>query len=186
MTNKKISPPRKMSARNSARRAPVEAKPPKTSNPIQFGQTNDAVKLIRNLAQQQQDDMFAGMINMVVGINLPGMGDFASTMICQDLLEREKTVVAAKWYETCGMNTILSAEEATKRYVEARIQAEKKLGKKNLVSALDKARFEHNECARANLDSSNGMLFCYVLPNFNSDGTHGPVGPKDVPWNQTS
>jgi len=44
------------------------------------------------------------------------------------------------------------------------------------------ARAEHNECARANLDNSNGFLASYVLPVFHPDGTHEPWGPKDVPW----
>lgn len=41
---------------------------------------------------------------------------------------------------------------------------------------------EHNECARANLDATQGKCYTCVLPDFNADGTHGPVGPQDVPW----
>lgn len=42
----------------------------------------------------------------------------------------------------------------------------------------------HNECARSNLDNSKGRSYTYVVPAFNDDGTHAPLGPKDFPWAQ--
>lgn len=41
---------------------------------------------------------------------------------------------------------------------------------------------EHNECARRNLDNSNGLVYAFIIPAFEADGTHAPLGPKDFPW----
>lgn len=43
---------------------------------------------------------------------------------------------------------------------------------------------ESNECSRENLKNSDGRMYCYVIPAFNDDGTHAPLGPRDFPWNQ--
>jgi len=69
------------------------------------------------------------------------------------------------------------------------MQAAKEAGyETSLVEASDSlAIYENtkrglNQCSRSNLDSSGGLLFCFVLPTFYPDGSHDPWGPKDVPW----
>lgn len=190
MSSKKIAPPKRMSARKANKQA---TKPAKASKPIHINLPTNAASLIKDYAQKQEDAVLDQMLSMAGG--MPGMppgmggifgeiGGFANAMVCQSLLKREEGIIRAEWYESRGVNSIESSAEAIDRYVVARAKAEKQLGKEALEAQLAQARAEHNECARINLNNSNGMLYCYVLPDFNPDGTHGPVGPKDIPWNQ--
>ena len=71
--------------------------------------------------------------------------------------------------------------------IEAGGHYEEDDGADDLDAAFDKLlaenRASHNECERANLDSSDGSSWCFVLPKFHKDGTHEPLGEKDAPWN---
>jgi hypothetical protein len=71
-----------------------------------------------------------------------------------------------------------------KHYTRTLTEARKTLGAA-FNRLYETQRREHNEAARMNLNSSNGMLYCYVVPKFNDDGTHEPLGPRDFPWGQT-
>lgn len=114
-------------------------------------------------------------------INGRNFNDFAVQLSMHELTELEETVVQL---ETGHLRDDLeSMDEVKVRYVELRAELEKKLGDR-FQAAYDSAKASHNECARINLDNSDGRLFCFVLPRFNPDGTHDPVGPRDIPWNR--
>lgn len=53
---------------------------------------------------------------------------------------------------------------------------------KGLHDAYEQAKQGHNECARENLDNSDGFMYDFVLPVFHLDGIHEPWGERDVPW----
>jgi len=61
-----------------------------------------------------------------------------------------------------------------------RAKAEEALDE-NFAEWYKASKKSHNDCARANLGDS-GVLFAFVLPEFHADGTHEPLGPRDVPW----
>jgi len=110
-----------------------------------------------------------------------GMPDFMGGVAVQNLFELEEQIIRNEkskdpdWYET--------PEETIAEYVEHRKEMKAALGAK-FEGIYETAKKVHNECARANLDNSKGHLFCFVLPKFNDDGSHEPVGPRDYPWAQ--
>lgn len=72
------------------------------------------------------------------------------------------------------------------QYTKALMKGCEVLGSK--FDALYTAKIaEHNAGARMTLDQSNGTtrsITAYVIPAFEADGTHAPIGPKDFPWAQ--
>lgn len=144
---------------------------------------------------QKRDDMFldsflnpppeAQSVMTSMAGELPGgdyLGGFASAMVCQELLRREEAIIRSEWYESLGKTIMETSEHSIQRYVEARTKAEAKYGLDALKLMMERAREEHNECARSNLDNNEGRTYSWVLPEFESDGSHGPVGDRDVPW----
>lgn len=75
---------------------------------------------------------------------------------------------------------------ARSQYTKALMKGCEVLGAK--FDALYTAKIaEHNTGARSTLDQSNGTTrstTAYVIPAFEADGTHAPIGPKDFPWAQ--
>ena len=75
---------------------------------------------------------------------------------------------------------------ARERFTHALMKGCEVLGSK--FDALYAAQVaEHNAGARSDLDQSNGTsrsIMAYVIPAFEADGTHAPIGPKDFPWAQ--
>ena len=109
------------------------------------------------------------------------VGDFMATMAFQSLISLEEGIIRAEWDEQRGMPdkyTDVAKERA--RYVEARKKLREKFGE-HFDAHHEARRASHNECARANL-GEHGAMYCFVLPVFYDDGTHEPVGPRDVPW----
>lgn len=110
-----------------------------------------------------------------------GMDDFMAGVAVQHLFELEQQIIRNEIskkpdpYET--------PEESIAEYVEHRAEMKEALGEK-FEAIYNEAKATHNECERANLDNSKGLLFCFVLPKFNDDGTHEPIGPRDFPWAQ--
>jgi len=101
----------------------------------------------------------------------------------QQLIYLEKEMVTNEWHRSIGHTGDQfkrTDEELRAEYSETRQAFREKMP--NFSAEYEKARVEHNECARANLDNSKGVLFNYVLPVFHPDGTHEPWGPRDVPW----
>lgn len=81
-----------------------------------------------------------------------------------------------------GGNSDADIDRARTQYTKALAAAKRTLGDK-FPTLYAEALRGHNECARANLDNFNGGTYTYVIPAFNDDGTHAPLGPRDYPWN---
>ena len=111
-----------------------------------------------------------------------GSRGFAAMTMFGTLIMQEETLMRAEWREQQGepdAYTDLPRERA--RYAKMRAELEKVEGWRE---HYDEAKANHNKCERHNLDNTRGRLFCFVLPEFHSDGTHEPWGPRDVPWAQ--
>lgn len=128
---------------------------------------------IKAAAHANEDALFEAMTHGLGG----GMDGFAMSMAVQSLLELERRIILAEFRP----GPVVDVEEERARYVAMRVKIESN-------SAFSAAYAEglkgHNECARANLDNSDGHMFSVVLPKFNSNGTHDPYGDRDVPWSQ--
>jgi hypothetical protein len=70
---------------------------------------------------------------------------------------------------------------AKNQYVKALLNAKNTLGT-DFDRLYEMVRQENNENSRVCLEQSNGMMYYYVVPKFNDDGTHDPLGPRDFPW----
>jgi hypothetical protein len=108
------------------------------------------------------------------------MGAFLIGVGIQPLLHVEEEIVRGEIALAKGKPdrfTDLGIERA--RYIRMRAFLEEK----GFHEAYEHAKATHNECARHNLDSSDGRIFSFVLPVFHVDGTHEPCGPRDAPWN---
>lgn len=108
-----------------------------------------------------------------------GGSDFMKGVAVQPLLTLEQQIVSHR-----DEDPFETLDEIRTRYVRLRRKIAEVLGDE-FDSAYEAAKRTHNECERTNLDNSDGRLFCYVLPKFNADGTHDPLGPRDFPWNRT-
>jgi hypothetical protein len=149
-------------------------------------------KTIVEACRQNEDSMFNGMLeimgndetNSLLGgmmkdkINVVSPDgkevSFAAVMALQSLIMQEEKILRLE-----PKHEELQAER--ERYVGMRKVLKEKLGK-DFDSFYGPVAQGHNDCARMNLDNSKGMIYCYVLPRFNDDGSHGPVGDKDYPW----
>ena len=123
----------------------------------------------------KRDDGFVG--GMLEGINLGGeMGGLAAMLGIESLIQQEERILMLEPDHEELPNEI-------QRYVEMRKKIKAALGQK-FEEIYQQARKTHNECACANLISSKGTIYSYVLPKFNDDGSHEPLGSRDFPWNQ--
>lgn len=110
----------------------------------------------------------------------PGpMGDFGIGIAMHGLTELEESIMRDTLRQTPDL--LETPEEVRARYVALRRDLEAALGDR-FQEHHGRARDSHNGCARTNLDNSKGHLYCFVLPRFNPDGTHEPIGPRDFPW----
>jgi hypothetical protein len=132
--------------------------------------------------QQRWRDMFDAMLEAA------GEGDadetvFAVMMALQALIETEESILRDEHAELQGTPNLRHDVTAGRLECTRKRKALKEKLGDAFEQHYEQARAGHNECARANLDNSDGRLFCYVLPKFNDDGTHEPWGERDVPWN---
>lgn len=110
------------------------------------------------------------------------LGWIALRMAIQSLIMKEASIIKAEWEESKQPETA-SWNDSSKELLEEYVQMRKDASVLPQVEeALGSMRREHNDCARENLDSSDGVLYNFVLPEFNADGTHPPFGERDVPW----
>lgn len=107
---------------------------------------------------------------------------FSAMMAFHELVEQEEMIIRGEWDRDHGQEDEAipyEPEQERQLYVEMR-------GKLKPLANFDewynRSKNSHNECARANLDNSKGNLYCWVLPKFNDDGTHEPLGEHDGPW----
>lgn len=71
---------------------------------------------------------------------------------------------------------------ARAHYVTITTKAREALGDERFDEMYKRRVAEHNARTRSDLDRANGATYAFVLPTFNPDGTHEPLGPKDFPW----
>jgi len=120
----------------------------------------------------------------------PGMGDIMRGMVAYSVVAAAKQVLRIEdGLRTNPERAEIIAEDlklTREHYTRTLLDARKTLGA-DFDTLYAQARDTENECARTNLDSSNGTLYCYVIPKgFNDDGTHEPLGPRDFPWGASS
>jgi len=151
----------------------------------------DFVTTIVAQNRRRDQDFFEGNLKMLEkpASELPGgeaMGmnfqQFTASMAIHALIEQEETIIRGEWNKSIGEDdSVIPFEPEKERalYVEMR---NKVRVIENWEQWYDEQKKTHNECERANLDNSNGHLYCWVLPKFNDDGTHEPWGERDVPW----
>jgi hypothetical protein len=138
--------------------------------------------------RQRAVDMFESCLDTVrntmevLGATKPG-AMFESQMAIQFLIDREEEMVQAEWDESCNKpDPYTDLPSAKQEYADKRRKAREVIGDA-FDEMLARQRATHNSCARANLDNSEGRLFSFVLPEFDDDGSHAPMGPRDTPWN---
>jgi len=165
------------------------------------GEVADPWQSVVKQNQEREREMFDAMASMASGnippeqeegmteedravLSRPGMGNFMGMMAFTMLVSEEENIIRDEVHKAqTGNDSYLSdLPEARKRYAEMRQQLKDQFGEQ-FEAQYQAARKDHNGCARANLDNSDGHLFCYVVPEFHEDGTHEPWGERDIPWN---
>jgi hypothetical protein len=126
---------------------------------------------------QNQVDMFYGCFEEAVGVPV----DFCHQMAVGILIQKEESIIRQEWNAQVGRGDGYDdIPRDIKHYKGMRAKAEEVMGEA-FAAQYEQSRGTHNQCARSNLGDS-GVLFCFVLPKFNMDGTHEPWGSRDVPW----
>jgi hypothetical protein len=105
---------------------------------------------------------------------------FAARMAFSLLIDQEETIIRTEWEKGRGEDWLETSLE-NERGIYVGMRAKLKASVANFDEFYQSVRESHNECARKNL-GDHGLLFCFVLPKFNEDGTHEPWGERDVPW----
>jgi hypothetical protein len=137
-------------------------------------------KVVEQNMQRKEDMFFSCWDAATKSDESEQMRGFAVMTMMGIFMMQEETIIRAEWdaqREKPVQYTDLPRER--KRYAKMRAQLETA---DNWEERYLESKKSHNECARANLDNSDGHLYCFVLPKFNSDGSHEPWGDKDVPW----
>jgi hypothetical protein len=117
----------------------------------------------------------------VVGRNF-NFTQFSAMMAFNHLLEQEETIVRGEWEASRGKDRPIPFEPEKERQLYVEIRKKLKAAVTNFDEWYKQTKAEHNSCERHNLDNSEGLFFCFVLPEFHDDGSHEPVGEHDVPW----
>jgi len=135
--------------------------------------SDDIVKGCR----QQEDRAFGFFLE---GTNDEGMGGLSAMLAVESLVQQEARILSLEMPEG-GYFGKEQLPEEIRRYAKMRQEAKEALGK-DFEKFYEEGRQSHNDCARTNLDQSDGHMYDYVLPKFNDDGSHEPPGPRDIPW----
>lgn len=152
---------------------------------IRVPEGTDLGAVIRDAHLAQERRAYDGLNAFVaMGGNAPGM-DFMRSMVAYSVLKSAEQVLR------------IEDELRTAPARRARIEEDIKFTREHYARTLAGARqtlgldfdrlymaavAEHNANARQMLDSSNGTTFDFIIPKFNDDGTHEPLGPRDFPW----
>jgi hypothetical protein len=125
---------------------------------------------------QREVDMFNGCFE-TEGVPM----GFCYQMAMTILVNKEESIIQQEWNAEVGRDDKYDdIPKEIEHYKGMRAKAEEVMGEA-FAAQYEQSRGTHNQCARSNLGDS-GVLFCFVLPKFNNDGTHEPWGPRDVPW----
>lgn len=137
-------------------------------------------RIVRENMQAFEEQFFASLEAATDESQPQDLRAWASLTMFGTLIQQEKTIVSGEWGASVGRpDEYFELEVERSRYARMRAGIEAVGGWRE---GYDQARETHNSCARSNLDNSRGCLFSFVLPEFNSDGTHASWGKRDVPW----
>lgn len=132
-------------------------------------------------SRDREDNFLDQMLSMAGtgshGFDSLGIPDFGAAMAIESLVKQEEMILRMEYPSVHPKH---HAEEMA-RYVTMRQKIEKTLGA-SFNQHYERGRESHNKCARLNLDSHKGFVYTWVLPKFNADGTHDPVGDRDFPF----
>jgi hypothetical protein len=152
---------------------PKRPKAPKSTQP-----PADFVQAIKDIHYAQEDGALESVLAMGPMLDAM-MGGHGTSLIVHFVVKAAEHVLQV---EDGGKGDPADVARAREQYTKTLTRVRKALGGK-FDALYSKKLKEHNECGRANLDSSKGTMYCYVIPRFNDDGTHDPLGPRDFPWN---
>lgn len=170
-------------------KTPRKPRVKKTPAPVVVNASMDLVaKTIQDCAYAQEDralNMIAGLFSnpgMAAAMGPPG---FAESLVAFTVYKAAEHVLriedGARLYPGNPTNDV---DRAKLQYRKALASARKSLGA-NFDRLYEECRVKNNKSARKLLDQSNGKMYYHVVPKFNDDGTHDPLGPHDWPWDQT-
>jgi len=138
-----------------------------------------AMTVSQNKAQSRE--MSDGLLSEIDNEQYAGVSDMMKGVVVHELLEMEEEIIRHEWDVKCGKpDPYTDIKEVTANYAARRAQLKKEMP--DFESVYASAKADANQCARTNLDNSQGLIYCYVLPVFHEDGTHEPWGEHDVPW----
>ena len=153
-------------------------------------ETYDTWKNVVRVNKKRAKDFFddAVLNAKKAGITPTSMGletfdGFCASMAFHHLIELEENIIRDEHHKMMKgkFDDLSTHDEDLKEHEEVWNTLKEQFGEKFAIF-YNEAFQTHNECERHNLDSSNGHLYCYVLPKFNPDGSHDPWGERDVPW----
>lgn len=150
----------------------------KTTQPISINVAPGGIRRASMDAESQVFDMF-------LSAHQSGFEGFAAEMILQSVIQSAVHILRTEWY--------LAFHEGVEEHRErwrAELAEYLEVFSRQFRTAMDAlgagfgdawdvAVAEHNDCSRQNIE---GGAYAYVIPRFNEDGSHEPVGPKDGPY----
>jgi len=147
---------------------------------------NLVAKTIQDCAYAQEDnarEMLAGLFSNPGMAAMMGPPGFAESLVAFTVYKAATHVLriedGARLYPGNPTNDV---DRAKLQYQKAVASARKSLGA-DFDRLYEECRVENNKSARLCLDRSKGKMYYHVVPKFNDDGTHDPLGPRDWPWN---
>ena len=158
----------------------MPAKNPRPPKPAPPAPPMDFIQAVKDVHYAQEDNALE-QVAMMARMDPNG---FAGSLLAHFVVKAAVHVLLME-HDSAGAVTkdVLRARD---QYTKALMKGCEVLGSK--FDALYTAKIaEHNAGARMTLDQSNGTtrsITAYIVPAFEADGTHPPIGPKDFPWAQ--
>lgn len=130
----------------------------------------------------------SGMLNSAIGGgmgDLFGMGSMIQSLAAYAVVQAAEKILRIEDAIRLNPEHKLRLDDdlrvVREHFTQTLADARRSLGP-DFDRLYEESRREHNDCARSNLKHSKGTMYTYVVPRFNDDGTHDPVGPRDFPW----
>ncbi len=146
--------------------------------------TKNALSKAFRESEKRRDVVYSSFLTPPAGATVE-MEAFGEMLACQSLLDLERAILLAELYEKNTGKPSSGDKNYLKRtrqsYIDLRKRCEKKLGKA-FSKTYAAVKHTQNNCERTNLDNSDGSMYCVVLPEFDKQGKHKKLGPKDFPW----
>jgi len=132
---------------------------------------------LAQLASSQQDGQVPGSINGA------SFQEFCTQAVFREVLGQEQTILREEWNRDNGLQDPYDDIDGNIAWYKTMREKLAEIWDEKLVEeTLVEWRIPHNDMARGSLDQTNGSGWVFVLPKFNKDGTHPPLGPRDKPW----